>query len=389
MAKKISEREYSKMLQRLLEESRFNGALLTETLEELERRYHENAFSDTLYHLTRMHFGNDESRTHFLNIISRHREMSDALGRKVGLRTAVCDYFLSQEQVFKDPVVIETRLLVQSEESALLDELTGLHNRRFMNMQLSKEAERSRRAGNEFSLLIIDVDYFKRYNDAFGHLAGDAALRQVASILKNTARHMDHVCRYGGEEFVIILPQTDKQKAALAAERHRRAVEKHRFEYGPLTISLGVASFPDDADHEADLLFRADFALYQAKNKGRNQVCSQADDKRSTVRYDMNLPVECRRVGDSGNGFNGRTVNLSMGGMLYEVASPLEIGLKLEATLKDPDNDKSLPIKAVSMRKGDDSDEGAYLVGVEFDQESTSKEKLRSLINSKLGIKSQ
>jgi diguanylate cyclase (GGDEF)-like protein len=389
MTKKISEREYSKMLQRLLEESRFDGALLTGTLEELESRYHENVFPDTLYHLTRMHFGKEESRSHFLNIIDRHREMSRVLGRKVGLRTAVCDYFLSQEQVFKDPVVIETRLLLQSEESALLDELTGLHNRRFLNMQLSKEAERNRRSGSEFSLLIIDVDYFKRYNDTYGHLAGDAALKQVASILKNTARHMDHVCRYGGEEFVVILPQTDKQKAALAAERHRMAVEKHRFEYGPLTISLGVASFPDDADHEADLLFRADFALYQAKNKGRNQVCAQADDKRSTVRYDMNLPVECRRVGDAGNGFNGRTVNVSLGGMLYEVGSPMEIGLKLEATLKDPENEKILPVKAVSLRKGADSENGSYLVGVEFDQESASREELRSLINSRLGIKSK
>lgn len=381
------ENEFSKMLRRLLEESTFQGGRFSEAMAEFEDKHGDSVYCHALFQLTRMAFSKEDARLHLNNILKHHAEMSKALGRAVGLRTAVCDYFLSREKMFKEPVVVETRLLVQSEEFALIDELTGLHNRRFLNTQLSKELDRSRRNKTPFSLLLIDVDFFKRYNDTFGHLAGDCALRHVAMQLRNSARHMDHVTRYGGEEFVVMLPQTGKEEAFQVAERHRLAVAGTEFEHGSLTVSIGVSTFPDDADHEADLMFRADFALYEAKRSGRNTVCNRVSDKRGSVRYDLNLPVECRRIGAPANGFKGRTINLSLGGMLYEVGNPLAPGIKFETVIMDAEKKISLPLKAIPMRVDKSEDGEAFHVAMKFECEAPADKELRTLINEKLGFR--
>ena len=128
------------------------------------------------------------------------------------------------------------------------------------------------------SLLIMDVDFFKNYNDTLGHPAGDEVLRQLSAILKHTVRDNDIVARYGGEEFAIILPSTGKKGAAALAERIRKKVEKHKFPdeevqpNGTLTISIGCATYPDDAVIMEDLIVAADRALYSAKAQGRNRV---------------------------------------------------------------------------------------------------------------------
>jgi diguanylate cyclase (GGDEF)-like protein len=381
------ESDFANMLRRLLEESTFQGDRFSEAMAEFEDKFGESVYCHALFQLTRMAFSKDEARLHLHNILNHHAEMSEALGRTVGLRTAVCDYFLSREKMFKEPVVVETRVLVQSEEFAHIDELTGLHNRRFLNTQLSKELDRSRRNKTPFSLLLIDVDFFKRYNDTYGHLAGDCALRHVATQLRKAARNMDHVTRYGGEEFVVMLPQTSKDEAFQVAERHRLAVAGANFEHGSLTVSIGVSTFPDDADHEADLIFRADFALYEAKRSGRNKVCSKVPDKRGTVRYDLNLPVECRRVGAPANGYKGRTINLSISGMLYEVGSPLLPGIKFETRLMDAENKRTLPLQAVPIRVDKSEDGEAFHVAMKFECDSPEDKELRTLINKKLGFR--
>jgi len=167
----------------------------------------------------------------------------------------------------------ETRML------ATTDGLTGLCNHRFFRIRLDEEIERGRRYGHPFSLIMIDVDYFKNYNDSNGHLAGDSVLREIGSLLKLKLRFSDLVARYGGEEFVVILSETDKQSALSMAERLRAAVQDHQFPFGErqpggrLTISLGVASFPLDATYSDELVKEADSALYLAKSAGKNRVC--------------------------------------------------------------------------------------------------------------------
>jgi len=152
---------------------------------------------------------------------------------------------------------------------AVRDGLTGLFNRRYFNELITVEVNRLKRTPAPLSLLMIDVDNFKHYNDTQGHPAGDVLLKGAAKVFKNSVRAMDIVCRYGGEEFVIILPQTDKKASQIIAERLRVQVGL----YLPATVSIGIASIPEDAQEINPLIEKADGALYQAKKTGKNKWC--------------------------------------------------------------------------------------------------------------------
>jgi diguanylate cyclase (GGDEF)-like protein len=169
-----------------------------------------------------------------------------------------------------------SRLFAETKRLASTDELTGLFNHRQFYLLLGQEVRRALRYGRQLSLILLDIDYFKAYNDRHGHLAGDEALRQIARVLKTKSRDVDMVARYGGEEFTIILPETELSQAAVQAERLRVAVETHRFGLaaeGHLTVSLGAATLLEGMDRPEQLVHRADQALYEAKAGGRNRVC--------------------------------------------------------------------------------------------------------------------
>lgn len=174
--------------------------------------------------------------------------------------------------------VDNARLYGEQARLAITDGLTGLFNHKHFHEVLATELNRARRYGHPISILLVDIDRFKSYNDAWGHQAGDALLRFLAGIFKAAARENDLVARYGGEEFAFVLPQTDKRQATALAKRLCRGVERRRCKGeeilpgGRLTISLGVAAYPEDGLLAADLVGRADQALYRAKNLGRNQV---------------------------------------------------------------------------------------------------------------------
>lgn len=161
---------------------------------------------------------------------------------------------------------------------SLTDSLTDLYNRRFFQERINEEIERSRRHGQPVSLIMLDIDNFKHYNDTYGHLAGDEALRLTASIVKNCVRNIDRVARYGGEEFAVILPMTEIMAARDIAERIRTSVASRYFPDEALraavklTASLGIASFPQHADNMFELVGNADKALYMAKVGGKNRV---------------------------------------------------------------------------------------------------------------------
>ncbi len=159
-------------------------------------------------------------------------------------------------------------------QMAYLDGLTGIFNRRYFEVRIAEEIERAHRYENELSIIMIDVDHFKKLNDEFGHLLGDEALRQVSAIFAHNLRKVDIACRYGGEEFVILAPQTSGEAAYGVAEKLRRVVEAWAFPGvpRPVTIASGVASFPANGRTRDELVKAADDALYRAKQNGRNRV---------------------------------------------------------------------------------------------------------------------
>jgi diguanylate cyclase (GGDEF)-like protein len=175
-------------------------------------------------------------------------------------------------EVFNDMVARLRESRRELERLSVTDDLTGLYNRRYLMEALANELRRSRRLDHPCALLMADVDHFKEYNDAYGHLAGDEALARVATILRETTRDVDCAARYGGEEFVVLLPETKAAGAIETAQRIRTRLATDDLVGGKVSVSIGVAQFPEDGDAPEALLAGADAALYRAKREGRDRV---------------------------------------------------------------------------------------------------------------------
>lgn len=177
----------------------------------------------------------------------------------------------------------KTLLFQQTKELSITDPLTQLYNRRYFNERFEQEIQRAERYKHNLSVLIMDIDFFKQYNDLFGHLEGDSVLKKIAQVLRSKTRGADLVARFGGEEFVIILPEIDYENARTVGEKLRAEIERTEFkgeEKMPnqcLTISVGFATFPRDAQAPHELLDKADQALYTSKRKGRNIISHLSD----------------------------------------------------------------------------------------------------------------
>ena len=172
--------------------------------------------------------------------------------------------------------------VAMSIEMAITDALTSLFNRRYMETHLAALTEQAAQRGKPLSVLILDIDFFKSINDGHGHDAGDDVLREFSLRIRKSIRNIDLACRYGGEEFVIVMPETDMAVAGMVAERIRRriATEPFAVQQGTksleVTISIGIASLGSEGDTAAAMLKRADTALYRAKRDGRNRVVQDA-----------------------------------------------------------------------------------------------------------------
>jgi diguanylate cyclase (GGDEF)-like protein len=172
---------------------------------------------------------------------------------------------------------------------SIRDPLTGLYNRRYLEEAMEREIYRAERHQSSLGLIMLDVDHFKQFNDRFGHNAGDELLRELGNFLMGKARQTDIACRYGGEEFIVILPGTMEavaKKAEKLREKFRHLTIVHQGQIlGRTTISLGVATFPDHGSTAKEIITAADMAMYQAKREGRNRVVKAQSMKNLPIDY--------------------------------------------------------------------------------------------------------
>jgi diguanylate cyclase (GGDEF)-like protein len=379
----------SKLLDVFNRLERENQASDIQAWQDLENCYGATVFSRMLFLLTRKHFDQDQARRHWYRILEHSRDMDQALGRKLGLRVAMFDYLVNVAQKFLDPLLVEGDTYRQKESSAYRDELTGLYNRRFFNRVLHQQVAEAQRFDQPFSLVMFDVDEFKTYNDLYGHLAGDKALAQVASVLTATARKVDQIIRYGGDEFLLILPRVNRAEAMVAAERHRRAVERIRFSSKTnlpgvmLTLSAGVASYPLDAQSAMDLVHRADMALYSAKHHGRNCVASAGPERRKHPRVKHVALVHYRPSVDGHEFYQGETRDISFSGLGLAVKNPVQKDQPMELVFRTDRDGAVLKVQGRAVHSSyNTSEDQPYTLGIRVDgaESSTYQNTLLTLL---------
>jgi diguanylate cyclase (GGDEF)-like protein len=247
---------------------------------EAEKAVHERLWSergrslytDMVMVLTNREYSPGEAERLWNGVLSHKDLLADRLGRNPGVLVGMVDYLVNIEKEDKDlSLISETRAAVLA-EMALKDGLTELYDHATFQLKLSQEIDRFSRYGLPLSLVMADIDHFKVYNDTQGHQSGDVLLREMAGLLRHNLRKTDIAARYGGEEFALILPSTGIREALEMAERIRVEVEERWRDCGGITISMGVSSCPRDGKTRLEMVEKADLALYQAKEKGRNRI---------------------------------------------------------------------------------------------------------------------
>ncbi|MBC8287091.1 MAG: diguanylate cyclase [Nitrospinae bacterium] len=341
---------------------------LLETVQDIVAKEGEEVYPALLSVLTHLEFSIQDAKINWGGILKHHHLLETKLGRPVKLITAVCDYFSEVSKSLRAPAMIELQALEETRKNSRSDGLTGLFNRRFFDEALEGEMNRVQRYDGRFSLIFFDLDNFKNLNDTYGHQAGDLTLKQVAEIMMLEKRTEDFVCRYGGEELVLILPETRKINALVIAERIRQKVEELKLEFDGqsfgLTLSGGVASYPTDAKDAKSLIHAADIALYQAKENGKNRVFLHTLDKRHYIRIDFAGDVQISKVDQESEQITVQGKNFSCSGLLLESPVPIEIGTQVKIELADQNLNAPINIKAQVARV--EKFDSHYDIGVSF-----------------------
>ncbi|MEA3470049.1 MAG: GGDEF domain-containing protein [Thermodesulfobacteriota bacterium] len=237
----------------------------------LKRKRGEKVFSDMLFVLTHRHFHTEEAKKLWFRIVQHKKELNTILSRNPGITVAALD-FLSNIVDEPNIALIYEDKMSHVREIALQDGMTGLYDHSSFQTKLKEEIARFNRHGTVVSLIMADVDFFKKYNDTYGHERGDQILKSIAAIMMHEIRNIDIGARYGGEEFAIIVNSSRADDAYLLAERIRKCIKKEFAETGKVTVSFGVADCTQTDATPPGLIRAADEALYAAKKQGRNRT---------------------------------------------------------------------------------------------------------------------
>ncbi len=217
-----------------------------------------------------------EAKKIWLDILKNKDDMEAALNRKVSIKTALVDYY-TRERRNEEIIIFIKDNMIDAFESAMRDGLTGLFSHALIHAELEKEFQSAKRYNLDLSVIFIDIDDFKMFNDTHGHIAGDRALSIVSESLLKSLRTTDKIGRYGGEEFLIVLPHIKKDNAVKIANKLRKSIIEDTSNCknipNGLTVSMGVSCLTDNIKDGHDLIKNADICLYRAKKEGKNKVC--------------------------------------------------------------------------------------------------------------------
>ncbi len=365
-------------LLRVLDEDAHNAERLLARLDALTKETGIGAHAALLALLTRLPFDEAEAREHWERILEQREAWRRSVGRDVGLRVALLDYFLNENRRLVQPALVELELLEPAARG--VDPRTGLAEPARFRAAVQQELRRAKRYGHPVSVVLFDLDDFHRANDRAGPVVGDRLLREAAILLHNKVRDIDLAARPGEDELALLLPQTDRAGAMLVAERYRREFEAH-FRYREvggeslsLTVSGGLATYPDDAASAEDLLARAAQALYQAKACGKNVTVPYEAERRRYLRFELEPGrFEVEVLGPRQLG-RARPRNLSRSGVVFSSPEALEVGEEIELRLvEDAGELAPLRLRGWVVRleelphSGARAGEDRYDVGVAFD----------------------
>ena len=337
---------------------------LVADLQELKEREGPVVYVELLHLLSHMRFEAAEAEEHWDAVLQHREELADAIGSEVELSVALVSYFVRSRKL-QHPKVIELKLFEETRASAYKDELTGLHNFRFLQEYLQWEVKRCERYGGEFSIAMCDIDNFKDFNDRFGHDFGNETLRALARGLEEVGREQDVAVRYGGEEFVLIMPETSKEDAGRVAERVCKEIAQ--LEFSPsdrtrgVTMSLGVAAYPADALTPDDLIRCADRAMYIAKARGKNQVQLYGTNRRSHRRVHVEVQGKLRVLKDESLPFS--TLDISERGLRFMLKESVSLNSIVEFVLTLPDNGQEIKAYGRVIRI-DEGEDGGHKVAL-------------------------
>jgi len=235
-------------------------------------KFDDDLYSDIFLKLTHRLFSHEVAQTFWRKVLIHREDLIIKLKRDPGIIVSCLDYLTNVEKILIDATIIEEGKSQFIITTNLVDKMTKLFIRGVFDVVLKKEMDYSQRSKTPLSLLMIDLDDFKKVNDTFGHQKGDEVLSIVGKLILESVRKMDIACRYGGEELSVIMPNTKLLDAEFIAERIRQKISEYDFGDFKVTVSIGVSIFQAEDEKISDLVFLADEALYQAKENGKNRV---------------------------------------------------------------------------------------------------------------------
>jgi len=235
-------------------------------------RYKNNFYTLLIRSITHETFEESKAKKLFEEILIHLKDLNNKLNRDVGIVVAAIDYLHNIKNIISEPKIIEEDKSEFITEISTRDELTSLYIRDVFDIFLDKSLSDAKRKNEKLSLLMIDVDDFKKVNDSYGHQKGDEVLSSIGEILNKSIRDIDFAARYGGEELTIIMPNTTISNATQIANRIREEISTIDFDGFSVTVSIGISEINQSIDNAKKLIKSADEALYKAKNSGKNNV---------------------------------------------------------------------------------------------------------------------